>query len=240
MPHRRCTRRDRAAVDAETSGTMGSRSGGARARPRSSFSRSPGSNAREAVSLVRVGTMMATDAAAASSPRSRLRRCCTVAACGAVRSGGAAIDRRRRRHPGRAGNARRRGRSARCSSAGLAEAAAILLGESQIADRWSGWRRVRGRCATNSTWPGCGCGRRSASRQRFLHLTPQADGMTRLSGLLDPESAAVVGAAFDAATSPRRGGPRFVDPEARRRRADELVADEPHDGTDRPRHVRRV
>jgi hypothetical protein len=61
--------------------------------------------------------------------------------------------------------------------------------------------------------------------RRYLHLAPQPDGMTRLSGLLDPESAAIVGAAFDAATSPRRGGPRFVDPEARRR-ADELVADE--------------
>jgi len=36
--------------------------------------------------------------------------------------------------------------------------------------------------------------------------------MTRLSGLLDPESAAVVVAAYDGATSPRRGGPRFVDP----------------------------
>jgi hypothetical protein len=47
--------------------------------------------------------------------------------------------------------------------------------------------------------------------RRFLKLTPLPDGMTRLSGLLDPESAAVVGSAIDAATSPRRGGPRFVD-----------------------------
>jgi len=48
--------------------------------------------------------------------------------------------------------------------------------------------------------------------RRFLRLVPQPDGMTRLSGLLDPESAAIVGAAVDSATSPRRGGPRFVDP----------------------------
>lgn len=48
---------------------------------------------------------------------------------------------------------------------------------------------------------------------RYLRITPQADGMTRLSGLLDPESAAVVVAAYDGATSPRRGGPRFVDPD---------------------------
>lgn len=47
--------------------------------------------------------------------------------------------------------------------------------------------------------------------RRFLRLVAQPDGMTRLSGLLDPESAAVVVSAIDAATSPRRGGPRFVD-----------------------------
>jgi hypothetical protein len=49
--------------------------------------------------------------------------------------------------------------------------------------------------------------------------------MTRLTGLLDPESAAIVTAAYDSATSPRRGGPRFVDPDAVDR-AEELLADE--------------
>lgn len=48
--------------------------------------------------------------------------------------------------------------------------------------------------------------------KRYLYLTHQPDGMTRLNGLLDPESAAIVAAAYDAALSPRRG-PRFVDPE---------------------------
>jgi hypothetical protein len=61
--------------------------------------------------------------------------------------------------------------------------------------------------------------------KRYLTLTPLANGMTQLSGLLDPASAALVGAAYDAATSPRRGGPRFVDTE-QRERADRLVADE--------------
>jgi hypothetical protein len=61
--------------------------------------------------------------------------------------------------------------------------------------------------------------------QRYLRLFRQADGMTRLSALLDPESAALVTSAFDAATSPRRGGPRFVDP-AEQARAEELAADE--------------
>jgi hypothetical protein len=55
---------------------------------------------------------------------------------------------------------------------------------------------------------------RALRERRYLHLTRQADGMTRLTGLLDPESAALVTAAVDAATSPRRGGPRFVDPAA--------------------------
>lgn len=59
---------------------------------------------------------------------------------------------------------------------------------------------------------------------RYLRITPQLDGMTRLSGLLDPESAAVVVAAYDGATSPRRGGPRFVNPDEVTR-AEALVAD---------------
>jgi hypothetical protein len=50
--------------------------------------------------------------------------------------------------------------------------------------------------------------------KRFLRLIPQPDGMTKLLGLLDPESAAVVVAAVDSITAPRRGGPRFVDAES--------------------------
>ncbi len=53
---------------------------------------------------------------------------------------------------------------------------------------------------------------RELRSRRYLHLVPQPDGMTRVSGLLDPESAAIVVASVDAATSPRRGV-RFVDPE---------------------------
>jgi hypothetical protein len=50
--------------------------------------------------------------------------------------------------------------------------------------------------------------------RRFLKLLPQPDGMTRIFGLLDPESAALVTDAIDAVTAPRRGGPRFVDSES--------------------------
>ena len=67
--------------------------------------------------------------------------------------------------------------------------------------------------------------REAALREkRFLRLTPQADGMTRVNGLLDPESAALACDAFDLITAPRRGGPRFVDPAAKAR-ADSIITD---------------
>ncbi len=61
--------------------------------------------------------------------------------------------------------------------------------------------------------------------RRYLRVIPQSDGMTRVAGLLDPESAAVIVAAYDGATSPRRGGPRFVDPDAAAR-ADAILHDQ--------------
>lgn len=61
--------------------------------------------------------------------------------------------------------------------------------------------------------------------KRSLRMWRQADGMTRLSALLDPESAALVGDAIDRITMPRRGGVRFVDP-AEQRRAEALTSDE--------------
>ncbi len=66
---------------------------------------------------------------------------------------------------------------------------------------------------------------RALRDRRFLRLIRQDDGMTRLTGLLDPESAALVSDVVDQITSPRRGGPRFVDP-ARRDGARMLVEDE--------------
>ena len=60
--------------------------------------------------------------------------------------------------------------------------------------------------------------------KRCLDLYRQRDGTTRIVGILDPESAAELTAAIDAATSPRRGGPRFVDTAARER-AQRLIGD---------------
>lgn len=68
--------------------------------------------------------------------------------------------------------------------------------------------------------------RENALREkRYLRIGRQPDGMTRIHGLLDPESAAIVVPILDAATSPRRGGPRFVDPDAVQR-AEDIVRDE--------------
>ena len=184
-----------------------------------------GSNAREAVSLVRVGTMMARDAEASSEPALPplpddapwLHAVVRAVSGGRLSIEGADVI--------RAGlGTLESAADPAALRAGLTEAAAILLAESRSLTIERLAARAR---ALRDQLDVEGVRRREEERveRRFLHLTPQPDGMTRLSGLLDPESAAVVGAAFDAATSPRRGGPRFVDPQARRR-ADELVADE--------------
>lgn len=50
--------------------------------------------------------------------------------------------------------------------------------------------------------------------QRALRFHRRPDGMSSLIWLLDPESAAIVSDAYDRATSPKRGGPRFVETDA--------------------------
>lgn len=61
--------------------------------------------------------------------------------------------------------------------------------------------------------------------KRSLTWSPQADGTTRMTAVLDPESAAVVIGAIETITSPRRGGPHFVDP-TEQERAAALEADD--------------
>jgi hypothetical protein len=65
---------------------------------------------------------------------------------------------------------------------------------------------------------------RARRDRRYLRLLPQWDGMTKIVGLLDPESAALIGDAFDRITSPRRNGPRFVD-QRERAREEAIIAD---------------
>lgn len=60
--------------------------------------------------------------------------------------------------------------------------------------------------------------------QRYLKRWIRSDGMYQGAFLLDPDSGREVFAALDAITAPRRGGPRFVDPDEAAR-ADDIVAD---------------
>lgn len=66
---------------------------------------------------------------------------------------------------------------------------------------------------------------RALRDRRSLTRTPQPNGLVRLVAMLDPDSDAIIAAAYDAATSPRRGGPRFVDADAVDA-AERLVRDE--------------
>lgn len=46
-----------------------------------------------------------------------------------------------------------------------------------------------------------------------IRFFPKPDGMWQLTGQLDPESAAILSTALDPYTSPRRSGPRFINPD---------------------------
>lgn len=108
--------------------------------------------------------------------------------------------------------------------AALADAAQLLVTEApgltieQLALRAS-------RARDELDLAGVASRQRALHEKRFLRVTRQLDGMTRVSGLLDPESAAIVVPILDAATSPRRGGPRFV-VQGAIERAEELVRDQ--------------
>jgi hypothetical protein len=62
-------------------------------------------------------------------------------------------------------------------------------------------------------------------QKRSLRLFVQADGTTRLVWVMDPETAATVRDLYDRAVSPKLGGVRFVDPD-RQAIAEEIMADE--------------
>ena len=61
--------------------------------------------------------------------------------------------------------------------------------------------------------------------KRSLRLFVQPDGTTKLVWIMDPETAATVREMFDRATSPKRGGVRFVDPK-QKTLAEHIVADD--------------
>jgi hypothetical protein len=178
-----------------------------------------GTSAREAGALVRVGALAALPRVDAESGEAEADPMPWLVAVGtAVREGSLSVE---------AADAIRAGLGApdeSVSSESLATAVEGLVREAstltveQLAARAREVRAERDAAHVRD--------REEALRSaRYLRLSPQSDGMTRLSGLLDPESAAVIVAAYDGATSPRRGGPRFVDPDEVSR-ADAIVQDQ--------------
>ena len=110
--------------------------------------------------------------------------------------------------------------------AGVARVLAAAAGDLDVDAVARLAREARAALDVNST----GLLEEERRQQRFLRLTPLPTGMTRVTGLLDPESAAIVVGAVDAITAPRRGGPRFVADDSAHevpdnRTVDQLMAD---------------
>lgn len=180
--------------------------------PEKLIQRVAGVTARDARTQIRVGTLVTglTDAAAPVAPWLR-----SIAA--AVSRGALSLD---------AADAIRLGLGDAGSGvtvAALTEAAERLLREArELTVEKLGARAREYRASLDSEH--VLDRERELYEKRYLRFIPQRDGSLRLDGLLDPESAAQVKGVYDAATSPRRGGPRFVDADAVAR-ADELLAD---------------
>lgn len=106
----------------------------------------------------------------------------------------------------------------------LASAASQLCEEAAELDADALQRRAR---ALRNELDEAGIADREAARrsQRSLRFTRLPDGMALLTWRLDPESAAVCGELFDRATSPKRGGPRFVN-KTDASKADRMLNDE--------------
>jgi hypothetical protein len=158
-----------------------------------------GVSGADARTLVRVGTIIA-DATAPENPTPWLTECAAVIVDGTLSLHAADAIRSGLGSPSEA-----------VPVAWLTSAVTVLLAEagSTTPERLA----VRARAMRDQLDEAGILDRELARRdRRFLNLTALPDGMTRLTGLLDPESAAIVVGAVDAITAPRRGGPRFVDP----------------------------
>lgn len=165
------------------------------------------STAREAFAAVRVGRIVdsAEQPWLAPVSASVLEGALPVASADAIRAGlGAPSD--------------------AVSPDALADAAGRLCVEGAALDPDRLQRRAR---ELRDELDEAGIADREAARreQRSFTLTTLSSGMTRAVWLMDPETAASVSALYDRATSPRRGGPRFVSEEGRAH-ADAILADE--------------
>ena len=170
-----------------------------------------GSSLREAQTFVRVGELLVAPAADAGPPSPWLADVVAAVAAGRLSLEGADLIRLGLGTP-----------TADVSADDLAAAATRLLRDAPslpLEQLAADARNARAELDLSKV-----ADREAAMRdRRFLRFTQQPDGMTRVSGLLDPESAAHIVAAADAALAPRRG-PRFVDPESVAA-AEKLVAD---------------
>ncbi|MBX3100323.1 MAG: DUF222 domain-containing protein [Salinibacterium sp.] len=168
-----------------------------------------GASASDANRLVRVGTLVDTDAA--EQPWLKPTLGLDVPSVDAIRSGLGSP-------------------TSAVPSDALAHAARTLASEAPTLTIDALARRAR-QVRDDLDISSVGLREEERRSERFLRLTPLSTGMTRISGLLDPESAAIVVGAVDAITSPRRGGPRFVAdegepaPQADPRTIDQLVLD---------------
>ncbi|GAA3893963.1 hypothetical protein GCM10022381_39520 [Leifsonia kafniensis] len=182
-----------------------------------------GGTRAEAAKLVAVGTLM-TDTEAAEelqqadpgSPFATVPWLAVVA--GAVRAGTLSID---------AAEAIRKGLGdidPGVPAEKLAAAAQFLLEEAATMNADQLHRRAR---RLRDELDADGIARREKTQRdaRSFRIWRQDDGMYRVSALLPPEDGRLVELIVDGATSPRRGGPRFVDP-ATQARADALRDDE--------------
>ncbi len=97
----------------------------------------------------------------------------------------------------------------------LAAAAAQLCDEARELDADQLLRRARD-LRTELDVAGIPLREEERRAQRALRFHRRPDGLSRLTWDMDPETAALVGDTYDRATSPRRGGPRFDSPDARR------------------------
>ena len=178
-----------------------------------------GATAHEAQTLVKVGSMLPVETPGGDAPAPRTW---LISVGEAVASATLSLE---------AAAAIRKGlgeESEAVSAGELAGAAATLLREaSQLTVERLGERARELRDELDLA----GVRDREAARhdKRYLAFTKLSDGMTRVHGLLDPESAAIIVPIFDAVTSPRRGGPRFVDPDEVER-AETIVRDERTNG----------
>ena len=174
-----------------------------------------GSTRAEAAKLVAVGTLMTQTEAAEElhqadpgSPFAGLPWLAVIAS--AVSNGSLSVD---------AAEAIRKGLGdvdPAVPAEKLAAAATFLLGEARTLNADLLLRRAR---RLRDALDADGIARREKTQHddRSFRIWKQANGMYRVSALLAPEDGRLVELIVDDATSPRRGGPRFVDPDLQQR-----------------------